>query len=131
MITRGRITEILVERAKEDKITDFDVKISFDNMKFNADEVSIFYTYLINYNDGSSFIRIKGQLYGKEDKKTVDNMKKDYEKTKKIPTTYVESVLDSLNAEGIYNGTLISRLLGLPVPLKIPKIRFEGSAKQQ
>ncbi|HLD60067.1 MAG TPA: hypothetical protein VI912_03675 [Candidatus Bilamarchaeaceae archaeon] len=131
MITSGRIIELIAERPREEKITDFTTDVSFDKLEVNGQDISISYTYLINYNDGSSFIRMKGQLHGKEDKKVAEDLKEQYEKTKQIPTDYIKPILDSLNAEGIYNSTLVSRLVGLPAPLKIPRISFENEGPKK
>ncbi|MFH2106081.1 MAG: hypothetical protein ABII22_02385 [Candidatus Micrarchaeota archaeon] len=125
MITGGKIVEMIAERQKDDKIANFDTQIEFTDFEVDGETVTVSYTYLINYDDGSSFIRMKGKFFGKEDKKTAQDLKNRWLKTKKVPTDYVEPVLGSLNAEGIYNATLVSRIVGLPAPIRIPKIQFD------
>jgi hypothetical protein len=125
MITGGKILEIIAERPKEDKISSFETQIDFTGFEVDGESIVISYTYLINYDDGSSFIRMKGRIFGKENKALAEDLKKKWAKTKKVPTEYIEPVLSSLNAEGIYNATLLSRIVGLPAPIRIPKIQFE------
>ena len=125
MIVGGKVEDITGKRAKDETVKGLSISIEVDNVKFKGEDVEIKYTYKAKYGGGSE-IKIKGMIMAKEDKKTAENMKKEWEKKKKLPNDYAENLINVINFAGSSNGTLLARVLNIPAPLTPSRIRLGG-----
>ena len=124
MIVGGRIDEIEGKRTSNENMKGLNINITIEDLKADGEDVEITYTYTAQYNDNVGYLKLKGILMAREEKKLVKEIKQEWEKTKKLPETYTETVLNVINYSGSANGTLIARVLNLSAPLIPPRIQL-------
>ncbi|HLC69228.1 MAG TPA: hypothetical protein VJH24_05285 [Candidatus Bilamarchaeaceae archaeon] len=124
MIVGGRIDEIEGKRLSDENMKGLSINITIEDVKADGENVEIAYTYTATYGDKLGHIKLKGTLLAKEDKKLVKDIKGEWEKNKKLPDSYAESVLNVVNYSGSANGTLVARVLNLSAPLIPPRIQL-------
>lgn len=122
MITGERILEVSGKREQAASISGLNINIGLDDVKVNGENIELNYEYTANYEDKAGFLKIKGVITAKEDKKLADDVKSEWGKNRKLPERYAEFVLSAINYSGSANGTLIARVLNLTAPLIPPKI---------
>jgi len=129
MITGERILEISGKRESTEGIKGLGINISVDDVKVSGDVVEITYEYLANYDEKVGFLKIRGQINAKEDKKLAKDIEAEWKANKKLPDNYAEMLLAAINYSGSANGTLLARVLNLTAPLIPPRIQL--SKKEQ
>jgi galactokinase/mevalonate kinase-like predicted kinase len=122
MITGERILEVSAKRDSMEGISGLSINIALDDVKVTGDNVELAYEYTANYESKIGFLKIKGVITAKEDKKLADEIKQEWTSKKKLPDKYAEMVLAAINYSGSANGTLVARVLALTAPLIPPRI---------
>ncbi|MDO8553264.1 MAG: hypothetical protein Q7S22_00515 [Candidatus Micrarchaeota archaeon] len=130
MITGGRIDSIAGKKTSEDQIKGLNINIAIDTVKINGQKIEVGYTYIASYPDNVGEMTIKGVLFADEDKKISKEVEIEWQKNKKIPQVYAETILNAINYTGSANGTLIARVLNLSPPLVPPRISLSEAAKK-
>ena len=129
MITGGRIDGIEGKREGNEEMKGLSININIDNIKAEGEDLEITYTYQANYNDNLGYIKLKGVLIAKEDKKMIKDIKESWEKSKQLPESYAETVINVVNYSGSANGTLVARVLNFSAPLVPPRIQIQKGSK--
>jgi len=122
VIIGGKVEDIRGKRINDETVAGLNVSIEIEKVKFSGDEIEINYNYKAKYGGGSELV-IKGMLTAKEDKKTTETMKKEWDKKKTLPIEYTESLINVINFAGSANGTLLARVLNMPAPLTLARVR--------
>jgi len=129
MITGERILEISGKRESTEGIKGLGINISVEDVKVSGETVELTYEYLANYDEKVGFLKIRGQINAKEDKKLAKDIEAEWKANKKLPDNYAEMLLAAINYSGSANGTLLARVLNLTAPLIPPRIQL--SKKEQ
>jgi len=124
MITGERILEISGKKESIEGIKGLAINISLDDVKVKGENVELTYEYTANYDEKVGFLKIRGLITSKEDKKLAKDIEDEWKKNKKLPDQYAEMLLGAINYSGSANGTLIARVLGLTAPLIPAKIQL-------
>lgn len=128
MIISIRITEIDAKRNKFDvSIPGFEVLFNVEDVKVENDLVKVKYVYTANYRDDIGYISLKGELVAKEDAETIKKIS-DNLKEKRLPTDYMEKLVNTINYFGTTNATLVATALGVVPPIKTPTLRITPPA---
>ncbi len=127
MITGGRIDAVEGKKNKEDQFKGLNINISVDGVKVSGDEVEVSYTYDANYADDVGYVRVKGVILAKEDKKLAKEIEDEWKKSKKMPDVFAEGILSAINYTGSANGIFVSRVLNLSPPLVPQRIQLGGA----
>jgi len=122
MITGERILEISGKREPGVNIEGMNINIGLEELNVDGENVELKYEYTANYEKNAGFLKIKGTITAKEEKKLADEINEEWKKTKKVPERYAEFLLSAINYSGSANGTLIARVLNLTAPLIPPRI---------
>ncbi len=130
MITGGRIDSIAGKRMSEDQIKGLNINISIENVKVDGQKIEVGYTYIASYPDKVGEMTISGVLFADEDKKIAKEVETEWQKSKKIPQIYAETILNAINYTGSANGTLLARVLNLSPPLVPPRISLSEAVKK-
>ena len=127
MITGGRIDAVEGKKNKEDEFKGLNINISVDGVSVTGENVEVSYTYDANYAEGVGFVRVKGAIFAKEDKKLAKEIDDEWKKSKKMPDVFAEGILSAINYTGSANGIFISRVLNLSPPLVPQRIQLGGA----
>ena len=88
------------------------------------------FDFTCNYEPDLGKIAVEGQvLYVDEDKK-IEDVKKSWDKDKKIPMEIMERIVNGALHKGNIQAIKISEDVNLPSPLPLPKVRPGEAAKQ-
>ena len=126
MITGGRIDEVEGKKNKEDEFKGLNINISVDGITVSGENVDISYTYEANYAEGVGYVKVKGAIFAKEDKKLAKEIDDEWKKSKKMPEGFAESILSAINYTGSANGIFLSRVLNLSPPIVPQRIQVGG-----
>ncbi len=129
MITRMTISEIEAKKNVSGPVKGFDVMFNGEDVKVEKDEVKIKYAYSANYKGNAGHIKIKGELTAKEDKDMMKKIETEM-KNKKLPPEYMQQVVNAVNYFGTTNATIISSVIGLAPPIKMPVLQFKAAEKK-
>ena len=124
MITGEKILEVSGKKDSGATLSGMGINIALDEVKVNGENIEMTYEYTATYDEKVGFLKIRGVMSTKEDKKLAKEVSEEWGKSKKLPDTYAEMVLAAINYSGSANGTLIARVLGLSAPLIPPRIQL-------
>ena len=124
MITGEKILEVSGKKDSSATLSGMGINIALDEVKVNGENIEMTYEYTASYDEKVGFLKIRGIITTKEDKKIAKEVSEEWGKSKKLPDTYAEMVLAAINYSGSANGTLIARVLGLSAPLIPPRIQL-------
>ncbi|MGC8662257.1 MAG: hypothetical protein ACP5RT_00505 [Candidatus Micrarchaeia archaeon] len=136
MITGLDISKVEATREAKDVITNMKFNINFDDVKINQDSVEVAFTFITSYEGGSGNstknvgeIKIKGTIFSKEEKKSIDEINKFWGNQKTLPVSFAENIINLLNFECSARGTLLAYSMGFiaPLPLSRAKVQEAGT----
>lgn len=125
MITGIRIDRVEAKRDKNEDVKGLDVNIGIDNVKVNGPEVEIAFNYAANYQEGVGTLRMEGALLAHEEEKTSKEIADSWKKSKKLPDSFSEMVLNAINFTCGTNGVLVVRPVNLAPPMIPPRIQIK------
>lgn len=123
MITGVKINEVQAKKMGDEPVPNFDALFDFEEVKVNKDEITLKFVYTAKYGDSGSFIKVKGILTSKEDKETAKKIEEE-SRNKRVPTEYIQSVVNTINYFGATNATVIAVVMGMVPPVKMPALTF-------
>ncbi len=126
MITGGRIDAVEGKKTKEDTFQGLNINIAVDGIVVNGENVEVQYTYEAQYANESGYVKIKGALFAKEDKKLSKQIEEDWKKAKRMPPGFAENILSAINYAGSANGIFVARVLNLSPPIVPQRIQVSG-----
>jgi hypothetical protein len=124
-IVGGRIIYAEVNKKKEEQATGLNINVSVDDVVVNKGVLEIKYTYTVTYEKDVATLKITGYIEAKED--GADKIVAEWKKSKKLPDSFSEDLLNAINFTCGVNGTLIVRALNLAPPMVLPKIQIGKS----
>ena len=131
MITGGRIDEVEGKKHKEDEFKGLNINISLDDVKINGEDVTVNYSFEASYANDVGYVKVKGSLFAKEDKKLAKEIDDEWKKSKRMPEAFAGQILSAINYTGSANGIFIARVLNLSPPLVPQRIQMGGQAATQ
>ena len=81
------------------------------------------FSFTCNYQPDLGRIEVEGQVLYVDEAKKVEQVKKDWEKEKKIPMDVMEQIINASLHKGNIQAIKISEDVSLPSPLPLPKVR--------
>ncbi|MFH0701304.1 MAG: hypothetical protein V2A62_02620 [Candidatus Woesearchaeota archaeon] len=81
------------------------------------------FSFTCNYEPDLGKIEVEGQILFVDVKSKIDEVKKSWEKEKKIPIDIMEQVINAALHKGNIQAIKISEEISLPSPLPLPKVR--------
>ena len=81
------------------------------------------FAFNCNYEPNLGKIEVEGQVFYINDEKIVEEVKKSWEKDKKIPLEVMEQIINASLHKGNIQAIKISEEVSLPSPLPLPKVR--------
>ena len=129
IIVGDKITKIVAQRGDKSKIGTIESKPEIKSVKtkdlFAAGEkklgLSVEYTYTTSYSKDTN-INVEGSLFITGNEDSLKTVEKNYKKTKKLDDNVAVAVLRKIFELGMTNSVLISKTLGLPAPIHLPKV---------
>ncbi|MFH0927462.1 MAG: hypothetical protein V1822_02680 [Candidatus Micrarchaeota archaeon] len=130
MITGIRIDKVEAKRDKNEDVKGLDVNIGIDNVKVTGPEVEIEFNYTASYQDGVGTLKMNGALLAHEDDKGAKEISESWKKSKKLPDSFSEMVLNAINFTCGTNGVLVVRPVNLAPPMIPPRIQLRKPEKE-
>ncbi|MFA4982838.1 MAG: hypothetical protein WC588_01345 [Candidatus Micrarchaeia archaeon] len=130
MITGIKISKVEAKRDKDDEVAGLNINIGIDAVNVKGGEVSIAFNYVASYMEGVGELRMNGTVMSKEEAKFAKEISDTWEKSKKLPDSYAELVLNAVNYACGTNGTLVVRAINLAPPIVPPRIQLGPQGKQ-
>ncbi len=87
--------------------------------------------FICNYEPNYGKIEVEGQVLYVEDKKKIDEIKKGWDKNKRIPPEVMEMVINAALHKGNIQAIKISEEVSLPSPLPLPKVKAGPAPKEE
>ena len=81
------------------------------------------FTFNCNYEPDLGKIDVEGQVLYVEDAKKVEEIKKGWDKEKRVPMQVMEQIINAALHKGNIQAIKISEEVSLPSPLPLPKVR--------
>src|SRR3989344_8733547 len=81
------------------------------------------FAFNCNYEPNLGKIEVEGQVFFVDEEKTIAEIKKGWEKDKKIPMEVMEQIINASLHKGNIQAIKISEEVSLPSPLPLPKVR--------
>ena len=81
------------------------------------------FTFNCNYEPDLGKIDVEGQVLYVEDAKKVEEIKKGWDKEKRVPLQVMEQIINAALHKGNIQAIKISEEVSLPSPLPLPKVR--------
>src|SRR3989338_4694461 len=81
------------------------------------------FAFNCNYEPNLGKIEVEGQVFFVDEEKTIAEIKKGWEKDKKIPMDVMEQIINASLHKGNIQAIKISEEVSLPSPLPLPKVR--------
>jgi len=125
MITGGKIVYVEAKREKEGPVEGLNINIGLDDVAVKGSDVTIQYTFMVDYGDKVGHLKITGVLYASEDKNKAKEIEDMWKKSKKVPTDFAELVLNTINYTCGVNGTFVVQPVRLTPPMQLPRVRVE------
>lgn len=131
MITGNRITSVSASRPEDEAITNMKFNINFDDVKADAENVSVTYTFMAVYEAGEKTpkqvgdLKIVGNISAKETKAFADEIVSTWKSKKTLPVSFAEDLINLLNFECGSRGTLIAWSIGLVAPLPLSRAKLQ------
>jgi hypothetical protein len=89
------------------------------------------FTFNCSYEPELGKIDVEGQVLFVDEAKKIDEIKKSWEKDKRIPMDVMEQVVNAALHKGNIQAIKISEEINLPSPLPLPKVKSAGEAKKE
>jgi hypothetical protein len=125
MITGGKIVQVEAKRDKEGAISGLNINIGLDDVAVKGDEVTIQYTFIVEYADKVGHLKMSGVVYASEDKSKAKEIEEMWKKSKRLPNDFAEVVLNTINYTCGVNGTFVVQPVRLSPPMQLPRVRVE------
>ncbi len=81
------------------------------------------FSFMCNYEPDLGKIDVEGQVLFVEDEKRVAEIKKSWEKEKRIPVDITEAIVNAALHKGNIQAIKVSEEISLPSPLPLPKVK--------
>jgi len=125
VIKGGRITSVEAKREKIEPIKGLGINITIDDVKTSGNQITVSYTYTVNYEENVGKLTMKGEILLEEDEEKVKEIEKLWKSDKKkLPDDLAELLLNTINYVCGTNGTLVVKVVNLSPPMVPPRITF-------
>lgn len=131
MITGGKIVQVEAKRDKEGAVSGMNINIGIDDLVVKGDEITIQYTFLVEYQEKVGYLKMVGVLYASEEREKARAIEDTWKKTKKLPEDFAEVVLNTINYTCGVNGTFVVQPVRLTPPMQLPRVRVEMAPEEK
>lgn len=131
MITGGKIVQVEAKRDKEGAVSGMNINIGIDDLVVKGDEITIQYTFLVEYQEKVGHLKMVGVLYASEEREKARAIEDMWKKTKKLPEDFAEVVLNTINYTCGVNGTFVVQPVRLTPPMQLPRVRVEMAPEEK
>ena len=125
MITGGKIVSVEAKRDKEGPIDGMNMNIGIDDVAVKGDNITIQYTFVVDYEEKVGHLKMTGVLYATEEKGKVKEIEDMWKKSKKLPRDLAEIVLNTISYTCGISGTFVVQPVRLSPPMQLPRVRVE------
>ncbi|MEM3555640.1 MAG: hypothetical protein QXF56_02910 [Candidatus Micrarchaeia archaeon] len=131
MITGGKIVHVEARRDKEGPVSGMNINIGIDDLVVKGDEITVQYTFLVEYQENIGNLKIVGVLYASEEREKAKAIEDMWKKTKKLPEDFAEVVLNTINYTCGVNGTFVVQPVRLSPPMQLPRVRVQMAPEEK
>jgi hypothetical protein len=131
MITGGKIVYAEAKRDKEGAVSGLNINIGIDDVTVKGDEITIQYTFIVDYADKVGHLKMSGVLYASEDRSKAKEIEDMWKKSKKLPEEFAELVINTINYTCGVNGTFVVQPVRLTPPMQLPIVRVEMAPEEK
>jgi len=131
VITGGKIVQVEAKRDKEGAVSGMNINIGIDDLVVKGDEITIQYTFLVEYQEKVGHLKMVGVLYASEEREKARAIEDMWKKTKKLPEDFAEVVLNTINYTCGVNGTFVVQPVRLTPPMQLPRVRVEMAPEEK
>ena len=124
VVDRLKPLEGKVSVNNNSKITDVK-KIDVPFGKSNRPALRFDFEYSVDYAPDVAKITISGFVTALDKPEVIDEEDKKWKKEKKVSPDLMTEVLNHILARGSISALILSRELGLPAPIELPKVRVK------
>lgn len=89
------------------------------------------FAFNCNYEPNLGKIEVEGQVFYVDEEKTIADIKKGWEKDKKIPLEVMEQIINASLHKGNIQAIKISEEVSLPSPLPLPKVKSASALSEK
>ncbi|MBU0470263.1 MAG: hypothetical protein KKA62_05885 [Nanoarchaeota archaeon] len=89
------------------------------------------FDFTCNYEPSLGKINVEGQILFVEESKKIDEVKKSWDKEKKIPMDVMEPIVNAALHKGNIQAIKVSEEVNLPSPLPLPKVKAGPVAEKK
>jgi hypothetical protein len=131
MITGGKIVYVEAKRDKEGPVKGLSMNVGIDDISTNGDQITIQYTFSVNYEDKVGQLKMSGLLFASEDRSRVKEIDDMWKKSKRMPEDFAELVLNTINYTCGVNGTFVVQPVRLSPPMQMPLVKVEMKPEEK
>ena len=102
------------------------------NLSFEKDKAAIrtVFTYKVTYEPDIGGVEFQGELLFLQEAKIVDSLLKEWEEKKALPKKFSTDLINAIMQKCIIQALIMSKDIGLPPPIPLPKLKPEEEGKQ-
>lgn len=107
-------------------------KVEKTNLAFDEKRgtLKISFTYTINYDPGVGQIVLSGDVLTMQENKTVEALLKEWKEKKTVPPKFSRMIMQHLMQKCSVQGIIMSRDVGLPAPVPMPRFKTPTAVKK-
>jgi len=124
-----RFYRVEAESTRDENFTSVAVDLNIKEMKFNAGDLRIDFSYAVDYQPGVARLRFDGYTLIGGTRAELDRIEKDWRKDKTLPKSLAEPLINVIAFNAETNGVLIAKAINIVPPLLAPKMEV-GTVKK-
>lgn len=124
-----RFYRVDAESIRDDAFTSVAVDLNINEMKMNAGDLRIDFSYAVDYQPGVARLRFDGYALIGGPRGELDGIEKGWKKDKTLPKSLAEPLINVITFNAETNGVLIAKAINIVPPLLAPKMEI-GTAKK-
>ncbi len=126
-IIGGRVTKTLAEKFVDSVgNANLSLNLVIKDVKLKGKQLTVKYSYEINYREKLAKMEIEGELYMQDSEKSMKEFEEKYKKSKHIDPAVAEQLLNSITYTGMAIGSLLAFSVGVPAPITVQKFKVDN-----
>jgi hypothetical protein len=124
-----RFYKVEAESTRDDNFTTVAVDLNINEMKMNAGDLRIDFTYAVDYQPGIASLKFYGYTLIGGARPELERIEKDWRKDKTLPKSLAEPLINVIAFNAETNGVLIAKAINIVPPLLAPKMEVSAVKK--